>query len=105
MVFRGISDFCTAMKTERKRAARSYRKGHPRARGKWHVFGRKPSANPKVCTFPAPSCMRMDRVMSVLETTARSLVQRLRDAGFTALYAGGCVRDMLLGIEPHDYDI
>jgi tRNA nucleotidyltransferase/poly(A) polymerase len=43
--------------------------------------------------------------MSVLETIARSLVRRLRDAGFTALYAGGCVRDMLLGVEPHDYDI
>ena len=43
--------------------------------------------------------------MSQLETTARALVQRLRDAGFSALYAGGCVRDMLLGVEPHDYDI
>lgn len=43
--------------------------------------------------------------MSSLETTARSLVQRLRDRGHTAYYAGGCVRDMLLGIEPHDYDI
>jgi poly(A) polymerase len=43
--------------------------------------------------------------MSELESTARSLVQRLRDAGFTALYAGGCVRDMLLEVEPHDYDI
>ena len=40
-----------------------------------------------------------------LETTARSLVQRLRDAGFTAFYAGGCVRDMLLGKTPQDYDI
>src|SRR5215207_205530 len=43
--------------------------------------------------------------MSALETIARSLVQCLRDAGFVAFYAGGCVRDMLLGLEPHDYDI
>jgi poly(A) polymerase len=43
--------------------------------------------------------------MSDLEATARRLVQRLRDAGHTALYAGGCVRDRLLGQEPHDYDI
>src|SRR5688500_12030275 len=43
--------------------------------------------------------------MSKLETIARSLVDRLREAGYSALYAGGCVRDMLLGIEPHDYDI
>ncbi|RYD46785.1 MAG: CCA tRNA nucleotidyltransferase, partial [Verrucomicrobiaceae bacterium] len=40
-----------------------------------------------------------------LESTARSLVQRLQEAGFTALYAGGCVRDQLRGVEPHDYDI
>lgn len=40
-----------------------------------------------------------------LETLARSIVARLRDAGFIALYAGGCVRDRLLGTEPHDYDI
>lgn len=40
-----------------------------------------------------------------LETIARSVVQRLQDAGFTALYAGGCVRDQLRGVEPHDYDI
>ncbi len=32
-------------------------------------------------------------------------MRRLQDAGFTALYAGGCVRDRLLGTEPHDYDI
>jgi tRNA nucleotidyltransferase/poly(A) polymerase len=40
-----------------------------------------------------------------LETTARYIVQRLRDAGHTAFYAGGCVRDMLRGVVPHDYDI
>ena len=40
-----------------------------------------------------------------LETSARAIVRRLQDAGFTAFYAGGCVRDRLLGTEPHDYDI
>jgi poly(A) polymerase len=40
-----------------------------------------------------------------LEPSARAIVRRLKDAGFTALYAGGCVRDRLLGLEPHDYDI
>src|SRR5689334_11312140 len=43
--------------------------------------------------------------MADLESIARTLVQRLRDAGFIAFYAGGCVRDALLGIEPHDYDV
>ena len=40
-----------------------------------------------------------------LETSARAIVARLQEAGFTALYAGGCVRDRLRGSEPHDYDI
>jgi putative nucleotidyltransferase with HDIG domain len=31
--------------------------------------------------------------------------RRLMDAGHQALFAGGCVRDKLLGIEPKDYDI
>ena len=43
--------------------------------------------------------------MTELEPIARSIVRRLRDAGFTALYAGGCVRDMLLGKVPKDYDV
>lgn len=33
------------------------------------------------------------------------IVQALRDAGFTAYFAGGCVRDELLGLHPRDYDI
>jgi len=44
-------------------------------------------------------------VSDSLENSARSIVRRLQDAGFTALYAGGCVRDRLLGAEPHDYDV
>jgi len=30
---------------------------------------------------------------------------KLRSAGFEALWAGGCVRDMVLGAEPKDYDV
>ena len=33
------------------------------------------------------------------------VAERLRDAGHEALFAGGCVRDMLLGAEPADYDV
>jgi len=36
---------------------------------------------------------------------AISIVQRLRQDGFEAYLAGGCVRDMLLGKAPQDYDI
>jgi len=40
-----------------------------------------------------------------LELQARSIVMRLREAGHVAYYAGGSVRDMLLGKIPHDIDI
>ena len=40
-----------------------------------------------------------------MESTARAIVRRLREAGHEACYAGGCVRDMLLGKTPQDYDI
>ena len=33
------------------------------------------------------------------------IVARLQEAGFTAYWAGGCVRDALLGKEPKDYDV
>src|SRR5215213_2936034 len=36
---------------------------------------------------------------------ALAVVRRLRDAGHVAYFAGGCVRDLLLGREPKDYDV
>ena len=40
-----------------------------------------------------------------LRERARQIVERLTEAGHQALYAGGCVRDMLRDEEPHDIDI
>jgi len=40
-----------------------------------------------------------------MEATATRLVERLRAADHEALFAGGCVRDRLLGKEAHDIDI
>jgi len=39
------------------------------------------------------------------KSTALWVIRRLRGAGFQALLAGGCVRDMLLGTRCTDYDI
>lgn len=36
---------------------------------------------------------------------ALALAHSLTDSGYEALFAGGCVRDRLLGLEPKDYDI
>jgi poly(A) polymerase len=40
-----------------------------------------------------------------LKTFAISIVQTLRQHGFQAYLVGGCVRDLLLGREPKDYDV
>ena len=39
------------------------------------------------------------------EAAARAVVKHLQAAGHTAYWAGGCVRDRLLGRDPRDYDI
>ena len=36
---------------------------------------------------------------------ARHILQTLNGAGFEAYLVGGCVRDLLRGVEPHDWDI
>ncbi len=40
-----------------------------------------------------------------MKTKAQEMVKILSNAGFKAYWAGGCVRDMIMGIEPLDYDI
>src|SRR5580700_11845237 len=42
---------------------------------------------------------------SPLVQVATSVVRRLRDRGHTAYFAGGCVRDALLGFRPKDIDV
>ena len=42
---------------------------------------------------------------SSMRDAALGVVRTLRDAGFDALFAGGCVRDRVMGKEPHDYDV
>jgi poly(A) polymerase len=36
---------------------------------------------------------------------ARRVIKRLRDSGFEAYLAGGCVRDAVMGREPKDFDV
>ncbi|HEY0793322.1 MAG TPA: CCA tRNA nucleotidyltransferase [Chthoniobacterales bacterium] len=45
--------------------------------------------------------IKLDRMRSV----AQGIVARLQKGGYTALFAGGCVRDVLLGLPPKDIDI
>ena len=52
--------------------------------------------SPQEPLFPASS---IDRQF------AHEIVRRLVDHGYVAYYAGGCVRDALLGLDPKDFDV
>jgi poly(A) polymerase len=47
----------------------------------------------------------MENTSSSMEHAARDIAGRLRAAGHTAYFAGGCVRDLLSGKAPKDIDI
>src|SRR5437763_5147047 len=49
---------------------------------------------------------RVNRMRSSpMEEAARKVAARLREDGHIAYFAGGCVRDMVRGLAPKDYDI
>src|SRR5262245_65428168 len=42
---------------------------------------------------------------SQISPNALRVLYRLREGGFQAFLVGGCVRDLLLGLEPKDFDV
>lgn len=48
--------------------------------------------------------LNMNPIVETIET-AVDVVERLQQAGYQAVFAGGCVRDMLIGVVPKDIDI
>jgi poly(A) polymerase len=59
-----------------------------------------PAAAPRVIPRSEHSISR-----SHISPNSLRVLYRLRDAGFMAFLVGGCVRDLLLGIEPKDFDV
>jgi poly(A) polymerase len=59
-----------------------------------------PTSTPRVIT-------RSEHIISRqhISPNALRVLYRLRDAGFMAFLVGGCVRDLLIGIEPKDFDV
>ena len=49
--------------------------------------------------------MRAEPIFIALDEGAASLLDRLHAAGHAAYAVGGCVRDSLLGLVPHDWDL
>jgi poly(A) polymerase len=59
-----------------------------------------PAATPRIIPRSEHSVSR-----SKISPNALRVLYRLRDAGFMGFLVGGCVRDLLLGIEPKDFDV
>lgn len=43
--------------------------------------------------------------MNLKEELKSKVLLPIKEAGFEAYFVGGCVRDMLMGVKPHDFDI
>jgi poly(A) polymerase len=66
------------------------------------------SLDPQSGGAPSPVIVaRADHTVSRSQISGNALkvLYRLRDGGYQAFLVGGCVRDLLIGIEPKDFDI
>ena len=66
-----------------------------------------PETQPPAAT-PAPRIIaRADHVISRrnIAPNALKVLYKLREAGFQAFLVGGCLRDVMLGLEPKDFDV
>ena len=84
------------------------RDGEPLARKV--VGGRERRVRPGPRGFGSPHCVHRVEYCSMTipspqRVFALEVVSALRAAGFEALWAGGCVRDLLLDTIPKDYDV
>jgi poly(A) polymerase len=59
-----------------------------------------PAATPRIIPRSGHSISR-----SHISANALRVLYRLHEAGFQAFLVGGCVRDLLLGLEPKDFDV
>ncbi|MBR6022946.1 MAG: CCA tRNA nucleotidyltransferase [Kiritimatiellae bacterium] len=66
-----------------------------------------PTNDPRQTTSPPSVACPLSPVVSLppLPTFAPSVIRTLCAAGHEAWLVGGCVRDLLLGRAPHDYDV
>ena len=67
-----------------------------------NLFKRKSNLHNKLLTIPRNS---HDISRTDIHENALKVLYRLHKSGFKAYLVGGCLRDLLLGIEPKDFDI
>lgn len=52
-----------------------------------------------------PTCQRHPMALAAGQTAAAQVIRRLAEAGFEAYLVGGAVRDLLLEVQPKDFDV
>ena len=57
------------------------------------------------CRYNRAAVPLTEKEQSLMEKTARAIVARLREGGHVTYFAGGCVRDIVRGQTPKDFDI
>ncbi|MEK7262844.1 MAG: polynucleotide adenylyltransferase PcnB [Pseudomonadota bacterium] len=62
--------------------------------------GKAPISEPVILPRAQHSISR-----ALISENALKVLHRLRDAGYASLLVGGCVRDLMLGREPKDFDV
>src|SRR5439155_12528348 len=80
---------------------------HPLPRGEGlGVRGRRRGPHPWEINYVVMySGRKICGTLFVMKNTAIEIVKKLRAAGYSAYFVGGCVRDMLMGNDPKDYDV
>ena len=59
-----------------------------------------PAAQPRIIPRADHTISR-----SHISPNALRVLYRLREGGYQAFLVGGCVRDLLIGLEPKDFDV
>lgn len=68
--------------------------------GEVSVFDKKQDLSPRIYTRPEHNISR-----NQISKNALKVLYRLKSEGYDAYLVGGCVRDLLLGREPKDFDV
>jgi len=76
----------------------------------WNLFRRSPASSVAVGAIPlrqdeGPEIVERRIPRADLDPDAVKIVQRLTRYRHASYMVGGCVRDLLLGLKPKDFDI
>jgi len=59
----------------------------------------------KTSNIESATSVTISTAHSTARDIATAIARQLQQAGFMAVFAGGCVRDQFLDVEPKDFDI